>query len=450
MKLKPLAKPEKRVKGIQHFLDSVKDPRDNRGKKYDKNYILELFIIGMLYGATSIAAIEEILKIHYDEINAFMDLSAGIPSHDCFLDLLVKIDPEEMEETLIRHSEHLLEKRKGRQLIFDGTAVRAGRKKREGQKQPPYILNSIECSSGLIMSACLVGKKENEKVAMLRELPKTDLSDAVISADALNNTRAIMDRVVEDGGHFVFPLKDEHHELKNLVLETLVSKTQDYLIEERNHKLYKTPKPEFSRDFDMAETCQKGHGRIENRRLYLSNDVLAIDTKLYPHIKQVGIYESTTIKYVKDVPVCEFSWCAVATDLEDASAEEILKRKRCNWSVESFHWLKDNYLLEDRQTTNKGNSLVNFAIIRRIVFNLLVALTQIAPETKDFSIPQKIHWLVKNFAYIFMLAFGYFLTWREKLLSYYCKQYERIASDLKENKEKAPPPPVKIEAKKPF
>lgn len=456
MKIKPLPIPKRRVKEMGHFLKEVEDPRDNRGKKYEKDYLLELLMVGMLYGATSIAGAAETIKVHYDEISAYMDLSPGVPSHDCFLDLLVKMDPDELERVLIRHCDHLLEKKKGRQLIYDGTAVRGARKARDGERQSPFILNSVESSSGLVASACLVDKKENEKVAMVRELPKADLKEAVVSADALNNTRQIMEEAVKGGGHFVFPIKDEHHELKRLVLEALASKMEDHLVGERNHKIHKAPKPRLSKDFDMAETFEKGHGRIEVRRLWLTNDVSGIDPKLYPRIKQIGVYESATVKYKKDkkqgkdIPVCEFSWCGIVTDLEDESAEDMLKRKRCNWGVESFHWKKDNYLLEDRQTTNQGNSLVNFAIVRRIVYNLLVALAEIAPETKEMSTPQKVQWLAVNFSYIFMLVFGHVSGWREKLLFYHRQQCKRIESDIERNKEEAPPPPLKIEAKKPI
>ncbi len=52
------------------------------------------------------------------------------------------------------------------------------------------------------------------------------------------------------------------------------------------------------------------------------------------------------------------------------SADEYGKLARGHWGIEnSLHWILDIHFKEDASTANKGNSIANLALLRKIAFN---------------------------------------------------------------------------------
>ena len=442
--------PKARVKGLSQYFNQLTDPRDNRGKKFDLNYLMNLILTGSLMGAHSISNIENILELHQDEISQFIDLKNGIPSHDCLNDIIDNLNPDELETILTQFATDHLNLEPGTQIAYDGTAVRAATDRIHDGKTP-YILNSLETGTGIILSALKVEKKENEKTAILRDLETKRINECIITADALNNSRAIMDLIIQKDGHFVFPVKREHHELLYLILNTLISKVSDYQTACKNTSLYGVALA--PKDYEVFTKIEKNRSRLEERRLYVTDDLSGIDTSLYPHIRKIGILETTRTEFIYDKnnqivdTKTSFQWCALITDLADYSAAQLLEIKRSQWIIEAFHNKKDNSLLEDRCTLKKGHGLINYAIIRRIVNNCLILLESIAPETKDLSVCDKLSWLLSHPEQIMMLLFGYISDWIEKLIYFHEEKIIQLNSALRENENKVPPPKLILKGK---
>ena len=442
--------PKARVNGLNKYFNQLTDPRDNRGKKFNLNYLMNLILAGSLMGAHSISNIENILELRQDEISQFINLENGIPSHDCLNDLINKLNPDELEAVLTQFTRDHLNLESGAQIAYDGTAVRAATD-RIHDGRTPYILNSLETSTGMVLSALEVDKKENEKTAILRDLETQRINDCIITADALNNSRAIMDLIVQKDGHFVFPIKREHHELLYLILNTLISKVSDYQTACRNTSLYGVAL--VPKGYEVFTKIEKNRSRIEVRRLCVTDDLSGIDTRIYPHIRQIGILETTRTEFTYDKnnqvinTKTSFQWCALITDLADYSAAQLLKIKRSQWIIEAFHNKKDNSLLEDRCTLKKDNGLINYAIIRRIVNNCLILLETIAPETKDLSVSDKLTWLLSHPEEVMMLILGYVSDWIEKLIYFHEEKILQLNSALMENKNKVPPPKLILKRK---
>ena len=312
--------PKARVNGLNKYFNQLTDPRDNRGKKFNLNYLMNLILAGSLMGAHSISNIENILELRQDEISQFINLENGIPSHDCLNDLINNLNPDELEAVLTQFTRDHLNLESGAQIAYDGTAVRAATD-RIHDGRTPYILNSLETSTGMVLSALEVDKKENEKTAILRDLETQRINDCIITADALNNSRAIMDLIVQKDGHFVFPIKREHHELLYLILNTLISKVSDYQTACRNTSLYGVAL--VPKDYEVFTKIEKNRSRMEVRRLYVTDDLSGIDTRIYPHTRQIGILETTRTEFTYDKnnqvinTKTSFQWCALITDLAD-------------------------------------------------------------------------------------------------------------------------------------
>ena len=86
---------------------------------------------------------------------------------------------------------------------------------------PLNIVTLFDSTSGLSLGMEEVEKKENENKACVRAIKLFDLQGTIVTADALNTQRSVVDAIMERGGDYVLALKDNHKSLKKVVKEAL-------------------------------------------------------------------------------------------------------------------------------------------------------------------------------------------------------------------------------------
>ena len=86
---------------------------------------------------------------------------------------------------------------------------------------PLNIVTLFDSTSGLSLGMEEVEKKENENKACVRAIKLFDLQGTIVTADALNTQRSVVDAIMERGGDYVLALKDNHKSLKKVVNEAL-------------------------------------------------------------------------------------------------------------------------------------------------------------------------------------------------------------------------------------
>lgn len=89
---------------------------------------------------------------------------------------------------------------------------------------------------------------------------------------------------------------------------------------------------------------EKGHGRIETRRITVSHKVVpALD---WPGVAQVGRIERT--REIKGAISCETVYVITSLDRDHASPAALLTLARDHWGIENrLHWKRDVLLSED-------------------------------------------------------------------------------------------------------
>jgi predicted transposase YbfD/YdcC len=92
-------------------------------------------------------------------------------------------------------------------------------------------------------------------VAAPRVLKSVDLKGKVVTGDAMFAQRQLSQLIVEGGGEYVWTVKDNQSGLRADIASA-------FEIEESKTALKAT-----KNDFQRSETIEKGHGRIEERRL---------------------------------------------------------------------------------------------------------------------------------------------------------------------------------------
>ncbi len=121
------------------------------------------------------------------------------------------------------------------------------------------------------------------------------------------------------------------------------------------------------------ETFDKGHGRIEVRRVWASSELNGYVN--FPHVGQVIRIERSVTK-LDGSPLRKHSTevCLAVTSLqpERASAERLLKLNREHWSIENkVHYVRDVTFDEDRSQVRKQAAPQMMASLRNLAISLL-------------------------------------------------------------------------------
>lgn len=178
-----------------------------------------------------------------------------------------------------------------------------------------------------------------------------DIEGAIITIDAIGTQEAIVNKIVNKGGHYVLPVKENQKELR----KEIKSQFDSY------NNLYGNP------EIIHKKTFEKDHGRIEEREYFLSYNTSKIKNKekwetvnaiAYTKVTRTNNDETFIAEnyYIIDYPI---------------TIEKLIEAIRVHWNIEcGLHWKLDVILDEDHSRNRIKNSINNLSIMRKIVFNL--------------------------------------------------------------------------------
>lgn len=331
----------------------IEDPRDKRGKKHELSEILALCVIGFLLGKTDFVNMEHCLRKELEQLRKFFPLKNGIPSHDTFSRVMRMMDSKELV-FLICDWFCCLVPTRGGHLAIDGKGIlAAAEKNRRGNT--PYIINVLDTASKLVVMQLKVGDKTNEMATVPELLRYLDLEGATVTLDAVGTQKEIVREIIKRGGHYVLPVKEN----QPLLLEEIRSFIED-LLKEGGERI------------EEYKEGEKDHGRIEQRKYYVSHETGCIMDKGFGSVKTIGkVYRLRERVILGDKSEREEQTVYYICD-QELSAEELAACVREHWRVEnSLHWILDNCMREDRSTARKGKAIENISLMRKAAYNIL-------------------------------------------------------------------------------
>lgn len=328
----------------------LEDSRDERGKKYKLIDILIMTIYGLLCGLKDFTNIADFMKLKEDYFTKLLNLENGTPSHDCLSDLYASIDPKQFMKIFIEWTKDILEKKTGKKISIDGKAIKSATDK-INNGNIPYIVSAFIGEIGLSMGEVKVDDKSNEITAIPELLDLLDIEGATITIDAIGTQEDIVNKIVNKGGHYVLPVKDNQRILKK------ENKSQ---FDSYNNLL---GNPEVFH----KSTVDKDHGRIEEREYYLTYNTSKItDKEKWKTVNAVAYMRVTRTE--QDETTITDNYYIIDNKIE---IDKLIDAIRDHWNIEcGLHWRLDVILDEDHSTNKVGNSIENLSIIRKIIFNL--------------------------------------------------------------------------------
>lgn len=346
------------LKGFEEHFNEVEDPRQQSKISHSLLEILFLAVVAIASGASSWSGIEMCGRFKLKQLRRYYTFTT-VPSKHTIRRVFEVIDPEQLNKIL---QQYFSINTTSPHYAIDGKSLRGSR---YADSRALHFLNVYAASSGVTIFGKVLDKKQNEISGMPEALEIIDIKNAVITIDAMGCQKSIAATIIAKGGDYVFGLKKNHMALYSVVQKAFSSEVVAFCA------------------IDIAETQEKGHGRVELRRCRTIHNVEQIHAcDSWPGIKSiVEIYRRT----VRDGKVTECTNYYISS--LSKSAKEVMKIIRSHWGVEAMHWAMDVVFKEDANHTRTDNSPANLAIIRRFVFNILTLIKNTQPKKQQYSKP---------------------------------------------------------------
>lgn len=346
------------VGSVYEGLGKLTDIRKAKGKQYALEMVLLIVIMAKLCGEDKPLGIAEWAQHRQEELAQLLCVKwARMPSHHTYRRILAhKVYAEEVEglvRTYNQQGEH------GKVYALDGKAVRGMRKK--GEDGNEYLLSVYDVEQAKVMAQVGVGRKENEITKAPKALQLVEISQKVITGDALHTQRGLAVQILEAHGDYVLPVKENQPQLyKNI--QSLFA--PDY------------PKPGFGKiqtDFLTVQKVNKSHGRIETRTITTSEMLNAYSA--WPGLAQVYRLERQ-FQWRRNARCyrtsCEVEFGITSLARQQASPLQVLQIRRAHWGIETgLHYRRDVTLKEDQTRMTTGSMGKVMASINNLVLTLI-------------------------------------------------------------------------------
>jgi len=210
-----------------------------------------------------------------------------------------------------------------------------------------------------------VDTKSNEITAIPALLDLLFLQGCIVTIEAMGCQRAIAEKLVAQGADYVLALKGNQPTLEQAVASCFVA----------------GPEAETHRtQSDYYEQTERGHGREETRRAWISADVpTELQAAAWPGRQSIGMVEAVRTAGSKTSLEQRCYLSSLSPD-----AEPFAQAVRKHWGVENqLQWSLDVTFREDQSRLRTGHGAENFAVVRHIALNLL------RQEPSSKSLPRK-------------------------------------------------------------
>lgn len=335
------------------------DKRKPRGLRYRLETILVVMVLAKLCGEDNPSAIAEWAKHRTEMLCEALELERKtMPHHSTYRRIAEEvICVEELEHIL---SEQWSAKRFfGKQVLLaiDGKVLRGTL---DEAQNGVYLLAAYLPGEGLVLMEVEIAGKGSEIPAAPKLLKSIDLREKVVMGDALHTQRAVSIQIVEAGGDYIWLAKGNQPQI------------------EEDIRLWFEPDPTpipgqsyVPKDFETAQTVNKGHGRLEQRTLTVSSQLQ--DFLDWPYLQQVFKLERkfTFFKTGKVREQVVYGFTSLSRD--QIAPPQLLALIRSYWGIENgLHYRRDVTLHEDHTRMTKHNIGRVMACLNNLVLGLLI------------------------------------------------------------------------------
>lgn len=142
-----------------------------------------------------------------DSLGDLLSLHNGVPSEDTFERVFKSIVPEELQGCLRKYGLSILRELSEKQIVIDGNKQRGVSPITRGNKGL-YLVNVWVSENRICIAQKKVEGKSNEITVIPSALESIDITEAIVSIDAMGTQREIAELIIEKGGHYFLAVKN--------------------------------------------------------------------------------------------------------------------------------------------------------------------------------------------------------------------------------------------------
>jgi len=339
-------------------LKQVPDYRKRKGRQHRWMTLLSLIAMALASAQRTPEAIARWVREHRDDLFAVLPPSVSrLPSGATLRRALARLDVAALEQALAAFHPPSAPAPMPTPIpaplqgvALDGKAVRGVG--RDGH--PCHLVSLVSHGDATVLGQVEVALKRDERSAVPVLLKGRDLRGKVVTLDALHTLRPTARQIRAQNGHYLMIVKKNQAALYAYLdmLFRLPAHPAD-------HEVWQTVGP----------TTEKGHGRLETRRLSCGN--AHIEDVDWPDVQQVVRRECERIVLKTGKRSCEVTYAMVSMTPAEAGAATIERLWRGHWTIENqTHYVRDVTFGEDAGHAAQGNTAHVLAALRNGLLTL--------------------------------------------------------------------------------
>ena len=328
------------------------DPRLERRQLHKLIDIVVIGLATLISGGAGFADMEAFGAAKQAQLQEFLELKNGIPSHDTFGRVFALLDPRQFEQCLGRWVKQKIQLAPGEVIPIDGKTLRGSHDQGRAQAQVESV-SAWAHQQGVLLAEVKVAADSNEITAVPAVLELLNIEGCTVTVDALNCQKTVVKQIREQKAAYVCALKGNHPHLEQAVAEFLQA-----VREQRTSGM----------SYATHATVEKEHGRIETRQYWQAVAPAWLpEFSEWCDLQSVGCVISTRTRGQLSTTETRYYLSSLAVE-----APRFATAVRGHWSIEnSCHWVLDVVFGEDAARVRVGDAAENLGILRRFALNLL-------------------------------------------------------------------------------
>jgi predicted transposase YbfD/YdcC len=334
---------------VSHF-SIIPDYRENHNKRHILVEILVMAVCGAICGANTFTEIAVIANEKKEWFQTFLTLPAGIPSHDTFNRVLARVNPKAIQRCFIAWVQATFPHIDTQQIALDGKELHHSMDPANDYSNLRMI-SAWAVEQGIVLGQVAVDDTSNEITALPTVLGLVDVQGCDITADALHCQTDTVQDIRTAKAHYTIAVKANQKTLYQDIASTFAT-------------LRAAEQPQLP----MYETIEKGHGRIETRRYWVTDDLSRLSTRdAWDSLQSIGMVETERQIGTRSEHKRRYFISSRAADLQ-----HFAQRVRSHWHIENkLHWRLDVIMDEDTAHIRVNHGPENMAVLRHMAINLL-------------------------------------------------------------------------------
>ena len=335
------------LESVEEGFSGVEDPRAQDNQTYPLVHLLVMMLCAILAGANTILDIYDYAHLKLRMFQRILSIEEA-PSYNVFWWLLTRLHPKQLETSLIRWIQALPEEDKQKLIAIDGKRLRGA-----SRNAKIHLVSAWDSIRSLLLGQVKTEEKSNEITAIPELLDSIDLREAIITIDAAGCQTEIVEKICDGGGHYFIALKGNQG--------TLRAEADNFFTQARDVGYEET-------ECVTASSCEKGHGRIEERHVAVINQLDWLDCRSKWRDLR-SLIEVTSSRTMGNKTSTERRFYISDLELTPERAGELA---RSHWSIENhLHWIMDVNFEEDASLASVGNAAENLGALKRLASTMI-------------------------------------------------------------------------------